>query len=48
MVIVHGDVGRVDSGVPRGSEPAKIRPAVVVQDDWLLAADIAAGIRPGT
>lgn len=25
----------VDFGAPRGSEPAKIRPSLVIQDDWL-------------
>ncbi|WP_335589196.1 type II toxin-antitoxin system PemK/MazF family toxin [Frondihabitans sp. 762G35] len=30
----------VDFGSPRGSEPAKIRPAVVTQENWLLATDI--------
>lgn len=40
MVIAHGDVVWVDFGVPRGSEPAKVRPAVVMQEDWLLATDI--------
>ena len=41
MVIARGDVVWVDFGAPRGSEPAMIRPAVVVQDDWLTASDIA-------
>lgn len=41
MVIRHGDVVWVDFGSPRGSEPAKRRPAVVVQEDWLLATQIA-------
>ena len=40
-MISHGDVVWVDFGSPRGSEPAKRRPAVVVQDDWLLATQIA-------
>lgn len=40
MVIAHGDVVWVDFGSPRGSEPAKIRPAVVLQENWLLATDI--------
>jgi mRNA interferase MazF len=39
-VIARGDVVWVDSGEPRGSEPAKQRPALVVQDDWLLASAI--------
>lgn len=39
-MIRRGDVVWVDFGSPRGSEPAKVRPAVVVQDDWLLATDI--------
>jgi mRNA interferase MazF len=41
VVIAHGDVVWVDFGSPRGSEPAKRRPAVVMQEDWLLASDIA-------
>lgn len=40
MVIEHGGVVWTDFGQPRGSEPAKIRPAVVVQEDWLLATRI--------
>lgn len=40
-MIRHGDVAWVDFGVPRGSEPAKIRPAVVTQENWLLDTDIA-------
>ncbi|GGD75278.1 MULTISPECIES: type II toxin-antitoxin system PemK/MazF family toxin [Microbacterium] len=40
-MISHGDVVWVDFGSPRGSEPAKRRPAVVLQEDWLLASDIA-------
>lgn len=39
-MIHHGDVVWVDFGSPRGSEPAKVRPAVVMQEDWLLATDI--------
>jgi mRNA interferase MazF len=39
-VIVYGDVAWVDFGTPRGSEPAKVRPAVVLQADWLLATAI--------
>lgn len=41
MVIAHGDVVWVDFGVPRGSEPGKVRPAIVMQQDWLLATRIA-------
>jgi mRNA interferase MazF len=41
MVTSRGDVVWVDFGSPRGSEPAKVRPAVVVQENWLLATDIA-------
>ncbi len=41
MVIARGDVVWVDFGVPRGSEPAKRRPAVVIQADWLLASTIS-------
>ena len=40
-MISHGDVVWVDFGSPRGSEPAKRRPAVVIQEDWLLATEIA-------
>ena len=39
-MISHGDVVWVDFGSPRGSEPAKRRPAVVVQEEWLLATKI--------
>jgi mRNA interferase MazF len=39
-VIAHGDVVWVDCGVPRGSAPVKVRPAVVLQQDWLLATAI--------
>ncbi|MGC5615609.1 type II toxin-antitoxin system PemK/MazF family toxin [Georgenia sp. Z1491] len=40
-MISHGDVVWVDFGSPRGSEPAKRRPAVVMQEDWLLATRIS-------
>ncbi|MEJ3403613.1 type II toxin-antitoxin system PemK/MazF family toxin [Rathayibacter sp. YIM 133350] len=40
-MISHGDVVWVDFGSPRGSEPAKRRPALVLQEDWLLATEIA-------
>lgn len=40
-MISHGDVVWVGFGSPRGSEPAKRRPAVVVQEDWLLATQIS-------
>lgn len=40
MVISRGDVVWVDFGSPRGSEPAKVRPAVVLQENWLLATRI--------
>lgn len=39
-MIAHGDVVWVDFGSPRGSEPAKIRPAVVLQENWLLETAI--------
>lgn len=39
-MIQHGDVVWTDFGRPRGSEPAKIRPAIVLQENWLLATDI--------
>lgn len=41
MVIARGDVVWVDFGSPRGSEPAKVRPAMILQEDWLLATTIA-------
>ena len=40
-MIARGDVVWVDFGEPRGSEPGKVRPAVILQDDWLLASSIA-------
>lgn len=40
-MISHGDIVWVDFGNPRGSEPAKRRPAVVLQEDWLLRSTIA-------
>ena len=40
MVIARGDVVWVDFGEPRGSQPAKIRPTIVFEDDWLLATSI--------
>ena len=40
MVIARGDVVWVDFGPPRGPQPAKTRPAIVLQDDWLLATDV--------
>lgn len=40
-MINHGDVGWTDFGRPRGSEPAKIRPAIVLQENWLLATEIS-------
>ena len=39
-MIARSDVVWVDFGRPRGSEPAKVRPAVVLQEDWLLATAI--------
>lgn len=39
-MIAHGDVVWTDVGVPRGSEPAKIRPAIVLQENWLLQTAI--------
>ena len=35
-MIRRGDVVWVDFETPNGSEPAKVRPAVVLQEDWLL------------
>lgn len=40
-MIRRGDVVWVDFGSPRGSEPAKIRPALVMQANWLLDTNIA-------
>ena len=39
-MIRRGDVTWVDFGTPRSSQPAKVRPAVVMQADWLLATAI--------
>lgn len=39
-MIRRGDIVWVDFGIPRGSEPAKVRPSVVVQEDWLLDTNI--------
>lgn len=39
-MIRRGDIVWVDFGIPRGSAPAKVRPSVVVQEDWLLDTDI--------
>ncbi len=38
--LARGDVVWADFGEPRGSEPAKVRPAIVFQDDWLMATSI--------
>lgn len=43
-MIARADVVWVDFGNPRGSEPGKVRPAVVVQDDWLLATSISTAL----
>ncbi|TFD54603.1 type II toxin-antitoxin system PemK/MazF family toxin [Cryobacterium frigoriphilum] len=40
-MIARGDIVWVDFGSPGGSEPATRRPALVVQDGWLLATEIA-------
>ncbi|MCI4656896.1 type II toxin-antitoxin system PemK/MazF family toxin [Cryobacterium zhongshanensis] len=40
-MISHGDVVWVDFESPRGSEQAKRRLAVVMQEHWLLASEIA-------
>lgn len=39
-MIARGDVVWVDFGEPRGSQPAKVRPTVILQDNWLLASAI--------
>lgn len=44
MVIHRGDIVWADYGAPRGSEPAKYRPTVVMQDDWLLASNIGTAV----
>jgi len=41
VVIRHSDVVWVDFAHPGGSTPGKVRPAVVWQEDWLLASAIA-------
>ncbi len=40
MSIRQGDIFRVDFGVPRGSSPGYMRPAVVVQNDVFNASNI--------
>ncbi|WP_159618104.1 type II toxin-antitoxin system PemK/MazF family toxin [Ruania rhizosphaerae] len=40
-MIARGSVVWVDFGTPRGSEPAKRRPAVVLQEDWLIESAIS-------
>lgn len=40
MVIHRGDLVWADFGEPRGSEPGKKRPVVILQQDWLLATTI--------
>lgn len=40
-MIARGDIVWVDFGSPRGSEPAKVRPAVVAQENWLLATEMS-------
>lgn len=39
-MIARGDVVWVDFGPARGSQPAKLRPVVVMQEDWLLASNL--------
>ena len=39
-MIKRGDICWADFGEPRGSEPAKRRPVVIMQEDWLLASNI--------
>ena len=39
MVISKGSVVWVDYGQPRGSEPAKRRPAIAYQNDWLTQSN---------
>jgi mRNA interferase MazF len=40
VVIARGDVVWADFGAPRGSEPAKRRPCIVLQADWLNRSDV--------
>jgi mRNA interferase MazF len=40
MVISRGDIVWADFGSARGSEPAMARPALILQEDWLLATGI--------
>jgi mRNA interferase MazF len=40
VVIARGDVVWVGFGERGGSQPAKARPTVIFQDDWLLATSI--------
>lgn len=44
MVIARGDIVWADFGSARGSEPAMVRPALVMQDDWLLASGIRTAV----
>jgi mRNA interferase MazF len=39
-VIARGDLVWVDHGEPRGSAPAKARPSIVIQQDWLSESSI--------
>jgi len=39
-MLTRGDIVWIDFGEPRGSEPAKNRHAIVIQDDWLLNTKI--------
>ena len=43
-MIARGDVVWVDFGHPRGSEPAKRRPAIVLQAEWLLESRLATAL----
>lgn len=39
-MIARGEVVWADFGAPRGSEPTKRRPCIVVQADWLTRSDL--------
>ncbi|MVT26764.1 type II toxin-antitoxin system PemK/MazF family toxin [Nesterenkonia alkaliphila] len=39
-MIQRGDIVWTDFGEPRGSEPAKIRPSLILQEDWLIRSRI--------
>ncbi|AVQ73921.1 endoribonuclease MazF6 [Microcystis aeruginosa NIES-1211] len=46
MTIFQGDIYWIDLGEPQGSEPAYLRPCVVVQNDALNQSQIGTVIKP--